>query len=122
MNRLWVRLTLAFAVVVLVAVGIAALLGSFSAGEALRYYVAYSAMMPHETLVDALAAHDEEHGGWPGAGRTPDPAAGDQIAGLTNAAGDRIATNTPGHSVCLLALDNTTWAAYATAGTWVDAD
>ena len=51
-----------------------------------------------------------------------DPAAGDQIAGLTNAAGDRIATNTPGHSVCLLALDNTTWAAYATAGTWVDAD
>ena len=61
MNRLWVRLTLAFAVVVLVAVGIAALLGSFSAGEALRYYVAYSAMMPHETLVDALAAHYEEH-------------------------------------------------------------
>jgi len=51
-----------------------------------------------------------------------DPAAGDQIAGLTNAAGDRIATNTPGHSICLVALDNTTWAAYATTGTWADAD
>lgn len=51
-----------------------------------------------------------------------DPVAGDQIAGLTNAAGDRIAANTPGHSICLVALDNTTWAAHAAAGTWVDAD
>ncbi|MDX9830863.1 MAG: ATP-binding protein [Anaerolineae bacterium] len=69
MSRLWVRLTLAFALVVLVAVGVVALLGSFSATAALRYYVAYSAMMPHQNLVDALSTYYEQQGSWEGAGR-----------------------------------------------------
>ncbi len=68
MNRLWVRLTLAFGLVALVAVGAVAFLGSVSAGEALRYYVAYSALVPQEAVVDALAAHYEEFGTWEGAG------------------------------------------------------
>jgi two-component system, OmpR family, sensor kinase len=67
-NRLWVRLTLAFAVVVLVAVGVASLLGAFSAGAALRSYVAYSAMMPHENLVGTLSAYYQREGSWQGAG------------------------------------------------------
>ncbi|NLF10634.1 MAG: hypothetical protein GX597_02480 [Anaerolineaceae bacterium] len=67
MSRLWVRLTLAFALVVLVAVGVVALLGSFSATAALRYYVAYSAMIPHQNLVDALSTYYEQQG----VGRAP---------------------------------------------------
>jgi two-component system OmpR family sensor kinase/two-component system sensor histidine kinase BaeS len=82
-SRLWVRLTLAFGLVVLVAVGVVALLGSFSAGQALRYYVAYSALMPHDTIVDALAAYYEEHGTWQGAGRLLEQAAGNQASMMT---------------------------------------
>ncbi|RPI55022.1 MAG: HAMP domain-containing protein, partial [Chloroflexi bacterium] len=74
MNRLWVRLALAFGVVVLVAVGVVALLGSFSATAALRYYVAYSVMMPHQNLVDALSTYYERQGSWQGVGRVLDQA------------------------------------------------
>jgi len=77
-NRLWVRLTLAFGVVALVAVGVVALLGSFSTGEALRTYVAYSAMAPHQNLIDALSAHYEQRGSWQSAGLILDNAASDQ--------------------------------------------
>lgn len=51
-----------------------------------------------------------------------DPASGDQIAALTDATGDRVSASSIGHAVCLAALDNTTWAAYALTGTWADAD
>ncbi|OQA43205.1 MAG: hypothetical protein BWY52_01956 [Chloroflexi bacterium ADurb.Bin325] len=50
------------------------------------------------------------------------PAAGDQIAVLTDAAGDRIAADAAGRSVCLVALDDAVWAVYATTGAWADAD
>jgi hypothetical protein len=51
-----------------------------------------------------------------------DPATGDQIHVLTNAAGDRISSATPGDSICLVAIDYTNWAAYSKSGTWVDAN
>ncbi|HSJ54262.1 MAG TPA: ATP-binding protein [Anaerolineae bacterium] len=78
MTRLWVRLSLAFGVVVLVAVGVVALLGSFSATAALRYYVAYSAIMPHQNLVDALSTYYERQGSWQGAARVLDQVASNQ--------------------------------------------
>lgn len=53
---------------------------------------------------------------------TVDPATGDQILALTNAAGDKITNSTPGSSVCLTALDGTYWAALTPQGTWADAN
>lgn len=51
-----------------------------------------------------------------------DPATGDQIVALTNAAGDKITNNTPGSSVCLVAADTTNWMPIGTVGTWSDAN
>jgi hypothetical protein len=51
-----------------------------------------------------------------------DPASGDQIHTLTNAAGDRVSNTTVGDSICLVALDGTYWLALERVGTWADAD
>ena len=51
-----------------------------------------------------------------------DPASGDQVHVLTNAAGDRISSATPGDSICLVAFDHTNWAALSKVGTWADAN
>lgn len=51
-----------------------------------------------------------------------DTATGDQIASLTNAAGDKIANSTPGSSLCLVAEDETNWLPLDTVGTWTDAN
>ncbi len=53
---------------------------------------------------------------------TVDPATGDLIASLTNAAGDKITNNTPGSSVCLVAADGTNWMPLGVVGTWTDAN
>jgi hypothetical protein len=49
-----------------------------------------------------------------------DPAAGDQIHALTDAAGDRVQNNAAGSYLCLLALDATNWIAHSRNGTWSD--
>lgn len=51
-----------------------------------------------------------------------DPATGDTIYVLTNAAGDRVSNTTAGNSICLLAIDADTWIVMQSAGTWSDAD
>jgi two-component system OmpR family sensor kinase/two-component system sensor histidine kinase BaeS len=68
-NRLWVRLALAFGVVVLVTVGIVGLLAGLTAGRAFRAYVAYSGALPHQTLVDRLAEYYAAQGSWEGVDR-----------------------------------------------------
>lgn len=49
-----------------------------------------------------------------------DPATGDKIVVLTDAAGDKITNATAGNSICLVAVDATDWVAVAINGTWAD--
>ena len=66
MNRLWVRLTLAFALVILVTAGVVALMADLTAGRALRYYLSYSDTLPRQVLVERLALFYELQGSWQG--------------------------------------------------------
>lgn len=66
MNRLWVRLTLAFALVVLITVGAIALLANLTAGQAFRRYLSYSDSAGFQTLSDALGEYYQTHGSWAG--------------------------------------------------------
>jgi signal transduction histidine kinase len=66
MNRLWVRLTLAFGVVILVTVAVVAVLANLRAGEAFRLYLAYSGSSGQDPLVERLAAYYETNGSWLG--------------------------------------------------------
>ena len=66
MNRLWVRLILAFALVILVAVGVIALLAGLTAGREFRRYLTYSGAWPTQVLVDLLADFYQARGGWQG--------------------------------------------------------
>jgi signal transduction histidine kinase len=66
MNRLWVRLTLAFALVVLITVGAIALLADLTAGQAFRQYLSYTDIARFENLTDGLASYYQAQGGWEG--------------------------------------------------------
>jgi len=66
MNRLWVRLTLAFVLVTLVGVSTVALLANLNASRQFRYYLAHSEMMGQSNLVDDLAVYYERQGSWDG--------------------------------------------------------
>ena len=66
MNRLWVRLTLAFALVILVTVGAIALLADLTAGQVFRQYLSYSDIARFQNLTDLLAEYYVENGGWQG--------------------------------------------------------
>ncbi len=66
MNRLWVRLTLAFALVVLVAVGAIALLINRTTGIELRRYVTDSGMQVVGSGVQQLVAYYQDQGSWDG--------------------------------------------------------
>jgi len=66
MNRLWVRLTLAFVLVTLVGVSTVALLANLNASRQFRYYLAQSEMMGQSNLVEDLAAYYERWGSWDG--------------------------------------------------------
>jgi len=66
MNRLWVRLTLAFALVILVAVGVIALLAGLTAGREFHRYLTYSDIWPNQVLVDVLARYYRFRGDWRG--------------------------------------------------------
>jgi two-component system OmpR family sensor kinase len=74
MNRLWVRLTLAFVLVTLVGVSTVALLANLSASRQFRYYLVHSEMMgwgspptgSRTSLVEDLAAYYERQSNWDG--------------------------------------------------------
>lgn len=66
MNRLWVRLTLAFVIVTLVGVTTIALLVDWSAGTEFRQYVMRQNSMMQSGLVDDLAAFYQQNGTWDG--------------------------------------------------------
>ena len=66
MNRLWVRLTLAFALVVLVAVGGIALLTNWTASNQFRQYLAHSRIMAQGGLAEELAAYYQRYHSWDG--------------------------------------------------------
>jgi signal transduction histidine kinase len=66
MNRLWVRLTVAFTLIVLVAVGAIAILIGYTTGAEFRQYVTHSGMRASGSGIQQLAAHFEEQGSWEG--------------------------------------------------------
>jgi two-component system OmpR family sensor kinase/two-component system sensor histidine kinase BaeS len=66
MNRLWVRLTLAFALVILVTVGAIALLADLTAGQVFRQYLSYTDVARFQTLTDRLVEYYVENDGWLG--------------------------------------------------------
>jgi len=65
-NRLWVRLILAFGLVILVAVGVIALLAGLTAGREFHRYLKYSDTWPNQALVEQLVSFYREHGSWQG--------------------------------------------------------
>jgi two-component system OmpR family sensor kinase/two-component system sensor histidine kinase BaeS len=66
MNRLWVRLTLAFTLVTVVTLGVVAVLANLRAGEAFRLYLTYSDPSRYEPLVQTLATYYRSRGSWQG--------------------------------------------------------
>ncbi len=69
MNRLWVRLMLAFALVILVAVGVVALLAGLTVRQEFHRYLRYSGVWPSQALVDQLVVFYQERGSWEGVER-----------------------------------------------------
>ncbi len=66
MNRLWVRLTLAFTLVTVVTLGVVAVLANSRAGQAFRLYLSYSDPSRYEPLVETLSDYYRSHGSWEG--------------------------------------------------------
>ena len=66
MNRLWVRLTLAFSLVVLAAVGGTALLISWMTGVEFRQYVTHSDMQASGSGLQQLIDYYQKQGNWEG--------------------------------------------------------
>jgi len=66
LNRLWVKLTLAFLAVALLAVGVAALLSLRFTGDEFRQYVVRNNMMAEPFLAESLSAYYAANGGWAG--------------------------------------------------------
>ncbi|MBI5301902.1 MAG: HAMP domain-containing histidine kinase [Chloroflexi bacterium] len=66
MNRLWVRLTLAFLIVTLVGVAVVALIADWSANNTFRQYLARQDALTQSGALDALAAFYQQRGTWDG--------------------------------------------------------
>jgi signal transduction histidine kinase len=66
LNRLWVRLTLAFVAVTLVGVAIVALLTDWSAGSEFRQFLNRQEIVAQSGLTDDLAAYYERNRTWSG--------------------------------------------------------
>jgi hypothetical protein len=73
------------------------------------------------TLPAAAPGYQCCHANAAGVTLNVDTASGDQILGLTNAAGDKIQSVSAGDMACAIALDVTNWV-MVTRGTWSDAD
>ncbi len=69
MNRLWARLTLAFALVILVTVTAIALLADLTAGQAFRQYLSFGDIARFQNLVERLGEYHQVQGNWEGVDR-----------------------------------------------------
>lgn len=81
MNRLWVKLTLAFLVIALAAIGLVAAVSARATGDQFRRYVFASDLTGQAAWVESLTAYYAAHGSWDGvadllAQLGPGPAAG----------------------------------------------
>ena len=65
-NKLWVRLTLSFTLVILVAVGAIALLINQTTGTEFRQYITHSGMMASGSGMEQLAAYYQRESSWEG--------------------------------------------------------
>ncbi len=108
MNRLWVRLTLAFGLVILVAVGTVAILAALTAGQAFRSYLTYSDMLPYQSLVGELADYYRVEGTWRGVDRILEQAAAvrDPMMGMRR---DTRSLLPPGAGLQLVLADADGW-------------
>jgi len=66
LNKLWVRLTLAFTLVILVAVGAIAWLTHQTTGAEFRQYITHRGMMASGSGMEELAAYYQREGSWEG--------------------------------------------------------
>lgn len=66
MNRLWMQLTLAFSLVVLVAVGAIAFLINRTTGAEFRQYITHSGVQASGSGIRQLVAYYEQRGSWEG--------------------------------------------------------
>jgi len=66
LNKLWVRLTLAFTLVILVAVGAIAWLTHQTTGAEFRQYITHRGMMASGSGLEKLAAYYQREGSWEG--------------------------------------------------------
>ena len=67
-NRLWVKLTLAFLLIALIAVGVVGVLSARSTGAEFRQYVVSANMMAQPVLAESLAEYYSTYGSWDGVG------------------------------------------------------
>jgi two-component system OmpR family sensor kinase len=66
MNRLWVRLALAFGTVSLLGIAAVALLTDWQAGNQVRLFLARQELVSRSGLITGLAEYFAAHGGWQG--------------------------------------------------------
>jgi signal transduction histidine kinase len=70
MNRLWVRLTLAFVLVALLVAGASALAIAWNASRQFRGYLAQPGVLTRGWVLETLEAHYEIYGSWANVGQT----------------------------------------------------
>ena len=87
MNRLWVRLTLAFTLVTVVTLGIVAVLINLRASEAFRLYLSYSEPSRYQPLVEMLGSYYVTTGSWDGVSAVLDRAVASPMSMMTNRPG-----------------------------------
>lgn len=66
LSRLWVRITLAFTLVVLIAVAAIAILINLRTGAAFREYIVLSGLQASGSGIEALATYYQQQGSWEG--------------------------------------------------------
>jgi two-component system OmpR family sensor kinase/two-component system sensor histidine kinase BaeS len=87
MNRLWIRLTLAFVLVTMVTLGIVAVLINLRASEAFRLYLSYSEPSRYQPLVEMLGSYYVSAGSWDGVSELLDHAMDSPMSMMTSRPG-----------------------------------
>lgn len=87
MNRLWIRLTLAFTLVTIVTLGIVAVLINLRASEAFRLYLSYSEPSRYQPLVEMLGSYYVSVGSWEGVSELLDRAVDSPTSMMTSRPG-----------------------------------